>query len=115
MAGLAGDCKAQLGRNVPNAGLSHGQIWASTTFDLAQSLGDLARLGVTKAAAAMALGGLLLCLGGLDRTGNTAAIGAALALTPAFSALVKRAQHCQKPALFGRLVGGTVKLKADLK
>ena len=26
----------------------------------------------------MARGGLLLCLGGLDRTGNTAAIGAAL-------------------------------------
>jgi hypothetical protein len=115
MAGLAGDCKAQLERNVPNAGLSHGQIWASTTFDLAQSLGDLARLGIAKAAAAMARGGLLLCLGGLDRTGNTAAIGAALALIPAFSALAKGHSIAKSRPSFGRLVGGTVKLNADLK
>jgi predicted MFS family arabinose efflux permease len=49
-------------------------------LDLAQSLGALTSLAVVKAAAAMSCGGLLLCLGGLDRTGNTAAIGAALAL-----------------------------------
>ena len=101
--------------DVPSADLRHGQIFASTTFDLAQSLRALARLGVAKAAAAMARGGFLLCLCGLDRTGNTAAIGAALALAPAFSALAKGHSIAESRPSFGRLVAGTVMLNGDLK
>ena len=95
--------------------LAQGQFCASATFDLAQSLSALTGLRVIRAAAAMSRGGLLLCLGGLDRTGNTAAIGAALALIPAFSALAKGHSIAKSRPSFGRLVAGTVKLTADLK
>jgi hypothetical protein len=58
----------------------------------------------------MSCGGLLLCLGGLDRTGNTAAIGAALALAvPALQTSYKKGTALPKA------VAGTVKLNAALK
>lgn len=102
----------------PSADLAQGQFCASATFDLAQSLSALTRLRVIRAAAAMSRGGLLLCLGGLDRTGYAAAIGAALALAmPALSnspCAMGTALPKAGP-LFGRLVAGTVKLNADLK
>jgi hypothetical protein len=45
----------------------------------------------------MARGGCLLCLGGLDRTGNTAVIEGALALAiPAFPALGERGAALSK-------------------
>jgi hypothetical protein len=102
MAGLAGDCKAELRR----WGHAQAQAQAANSallpfFDLAQSLSTLTSLTVVKAAAAMSRGGLLLCLGGLDRTGNTAAIGADLLLAIlGLPTLCERAQHCQKLALF---------------
>lgn len=102
----------------PSAYLAQGQFCASATFDLAQSLSALTRLRVIRAAAAMSRGGLLLCLGGLDRTGNTAAIGAALALAmPALSTspLCNGHSIAKSRPSFGRLVAGTVKLNADLK
>jgi len=101
-----------------SAYLAQGQFCASATFDLAQSLSALTRLSVIRAAAAMSRGGLLLCLGGLDRTGNAAAIGAALALAmPALSnsPLCNGHSIAKSRPSFGRLVAGTVKLNADLK
>ena len=102
----------------PSAYLAQGQFCASGTFDLAQSLSALTRLRVIKAAAAMSRGGLLLCLGGLDRTGNTAAIGAApaLAMPPlSTSPLCNGHIIAKSRPSFGRLVAGIVKLNADLK
>jgi hypothetical protein len=60
--------------------LAQGQFCAFEALDLAKSQRARTRIRAAKAAAAMSRGGLLLCHGGLDRTGNTAAIGAALAL-----------------------------------
>jgi hypothetical protein len=54
----------------------------------------------------MSCGGLLLCLGGLDRTGNTAAIRAALALAvPALQTSYEKGTALPKagPLLVGLL------------